>query len=106
MTDTTLATVVLDTGLRISGTVVDSTAIVGLTFRNGEDGIFATSRFLIEHCRIEECTDGIDYESGSGGICRYNVFERCTDDGIECDAVAGDPHGIGFSSRQFMCIRR
>jgi hypothetical protein len=71
--------------LEISGTVVDSTAIVGLTFRNGEDGIFATSRFLIEHCRIEECTDGIDYESGSGGICRYNVFERCTDDGIDLD---------------------
>ncbi len=88
--DTTFVTqTVIDGGgstiLRIQGTSVDSTSIVGLTFRNGEDGILPTSQFVIEHCRIETCADGIDYESGSGGVCRNNVFEANTDDGIDCD---------------------
>jgi hypothetical protein len=86
---TFVAQTILDGGgstiLTISNTSVDSTAIVGLAFYNGADGISANSRFRVLHSRFVCCDDGIDYESGSGGICRANVFESNSDDGIDLD---------------------
>jgi hypothetical protein len=74
-----------NTILTITGTHADSTSIVGLTFQDGEDGIQPFSRFAILHSRFVGCADGIDYESGSGGVCRFNTFENNTDDGVDCD---------------------
>jgi hypothetical protein len=61
--------------------------IVGLTIRNGEDGIYAKAPFNIYHCKITRCEDGIDYESGSGGICMNNSFTYNLDDGIDLDGT-------------------
>lgn len=63
----------------------DSTLIAGFTIRNAEDGISPRAMFDIVHCRIINCSDGIDYEEGSGGLCKSNVFENNSDDGIDLD---------------------
>ena len=70
--------------LEISNVATD-TVVTGLTLQNGSDGIFPHSKFTLVHCRITGCDDGIDYESGSGGICMHNVFEYNNDDAIDLD---------------------
>ena len=65
--------------------VTTDTVITGLTLQNSPDGIFPRSKFTLVHCRITGCDDGIDYESGSGGICMHNLFEYNNDDGIDLD---------------------
>lgn len=35
---------------------------------------------------IRECSDGVDYERGSGGLISESVFEANRDDGIDLDA--------------------
>jgi hypothetical protein len=61
--------------------------LVGLTIRNGDDGIMATSPFHLDRCRFEYCGDGIDYESGGGGSCKNSVFTKNLDDGIDLDGT-------------------
>lgn len=73
-----------ETILRIAR-VDTSCLITGFTFRNGEDGISAQARFRFIHNYVIECKDGIDYEKGSGGICRFNLFEKNKDDAIDLD---------------------
>ena len=60
------------------------TRIVGLTIRNGDDGILCSSKIQILNNRIINNTDGIDYEGG-GGICRSNLFQGNRDDGVDLD---------------------
>ena len=67
--------------------VTSSTTVMGLTFQNALDGIVPRSKFSLLHNRVVNCVDGIDYESGSGGICRFNVFENNSDDGIDLDGA-------------------
>ena len=67
--------------------VTTDTVITGLTLQNSPDGILPYSKFSLLHCRITGCDDGIDYESGSGGICMHNVFEYNNDDGIDLDGA-------------------
>jgi hypothetical protein len=71
--------------IQITSSAGSATTIWGLTIRNAEDGILPNARFNILHCKITNCSDGIDYESGSGGICKFNVFENNSDDGIDLD---------------------
>ena len=59
--------------------------VMGLTLQNASDGISPRSKFSLLHSRIVGCADGIDYESGGGGVCRFNVFEDNGDDGIDLD---------------------
>jgi parallel beta-helix repeat protein len=61
------------------------TSLIGLTIQNGTDGIFPSAPFNISNCIIQNCRDGIDYESGSGGICKNNTFRNNRDDGIDLD---------------------
>jgi hypothetical protein len=61
--------------------------LIGLTIRNGEDGIMASARVNLFHNVITRCEDGIDYESGGGGIVRENVFRENEDDGIDLDGT-------------------
>jgi hypothetical protein len=61
------------------------TVIEGLTIRNGDDGIIPHTKFNILNCVVSNCNDGIDYESGSGGVCENNIFENNNDDGIDLD---------------------
>lgn len=69
----------------IPGSVVASPTIIGFTIQNADDGIYPHARFNILNCHIISCSDGIDYESGSGGLCKFNVFEHNSDDGIDLD---------------------
>ena len=69
----------------IERSVGPSTMISGFTMQNAEDGISPHAKFDIINCRIIHCSDGIDYEAGSGGICKFNLFENNRDDGIDLD---------------------
>ncbi len=63
--------------------------IVGFTIRNASDGVSGLGPFKFLNNRVTDTHDGIDYESGSGGLVRSSVFENNSDDGIDLDeAVA------------------
>ncbi|MHC4207280.1 MAG: Calx-beta domain-containing protein, partial [Planctomycetota bacterium] len=71
--------------ITIENSVGTATSIIGLTIQNAVDGIFPHAIFDILNCRIINTNDGIDYESGSGGLCKFNIFENNNDDGIDLD---------------------
>ncbi len=73
----------------LSGYEGESTRIAGLTIRNGDDGIMAAAPMDLERCIITACEDGIDYETGGAGTCRYNLFHHNTDDAIDLDGTLG-----------------
>jgi len=63
----------------------ETPAFVGLTLRNASDGVSANGKFHFLDNRVTHTGDGIDYESGSGGLVRGCVFENNNDDGIDLD---------------------
>jgi hypothetical protein len=71
--------------LSILNSAGTETFIHGLTIQNGKDGIRPDTPFKISNCYITNCSDGIDYENGSGGICIDNTFIENSDDGIDLD---------------------
>jgi hypothetical protein len=71
--------------ITIQGSVGPSTTIIGFTIQNASDGISARAKSDILNCRIRNTSDGIDYEAGSGGLCKFNIFENNGDDGIDLD---------------------
>jgi len=77
----------LDYVIKIDSTAGSETSIIGITVQNGHDGIQPYAHFNMLNNRIINCADGIDYESGSGGLCRSNTFENNTDDGIDIDDI-------------------
>lgn len=72
-------------GIEIAGSVGPGTAIRGFTIRNARDGVRAFGRFEFTDNRVTASGDGIDYESGSGGLVRDCTFEDNSDDGIDLD---------------------
>lgn len=58
-------------------------SVIGLTLRNGDDGMFATGHLQLLDCRATGNTDGVDYDDGSGGVIRRCAFEGNGDDGID-----------------------
>lgn len=71
----------------ITGPAHDTSVLIGLTIRNGDDGIMASAPFHLFHSIVTGCKDGIDYETGGSGICRYNLFEDNLDDAIDLDGA-------------------
>jgi len=71
--------------IEIAGSVGPGTAIRGFTIRNARDGVRASGRFEFTNNRVTANRDGIDYESGSGGLVRDCTFEDNRDDGIDLD---------------------
>jgi len=71
--------------IEIAGSVGPGTAIRGFTIRNARDGVRASGRFEFTENRVTASRDGIDYESGSGGLVRDCIFEDNRDDGIDLD---------------------
>jgi len=71
--------------IEIAGSVGPGTAIRGFTIRNARDGVSASGRFEFIDNRVTASGDGIDYESGSGGLVRDCTFEQNRDDGIDLD---------------------
>lgn len=61
------------------------TEIHGLTLQNADDCIYPNAHFRLIRSVIRECTDGVDYERGSGGLISNSVFENNRDDGIDLD---------------------
>jgi len=57
----------------------------GFVIRNGDDGIRPNSEFVVEYCYFTEAVDLIDYEEGSGGITRHNLFFAAFDDALDLD---------------------
>jgi parallel beta-helix repeat protein len=66
------------------GAHADGSKVVGLTIRNGDDGISVSSKINILKNRIINNIDGVDYEKG-GGTCSNNLFADNSDDGIDLD---------------------
>lgn len=58
-------------------------SVIGLTLRNGDDGLAAFGHLNFLDCRCTGNTDGTDYDSGAGGLIRRCVFEGNGDDGID-----------------------
>ncbi len=71
--------------IEIAGSVGPGTVIRGFTIRNASDGVRAWGRFDFLNNRVTGNDDGIDYESGSGGLVRDCTFENNRDDGIDLD---------------------
>ncbi|HEU0297494.1 MAG TPA: DNRLRE domain-containing protein [Anaerolineales bacterium] len=71
-------------GVLVDSNVGPETTIIGLTIRNGYDGIAAKTKLNILNNHIVANGDGIDYSS-SGGILRGNLLENNSDDGIDMD---------------------
>ncbi len=61
--------------------------ITGLTIRNGEDGFMVSAPVNLVNNIILNCVDGIDYETGGGGLCRNNQILYNGDDGIDLDGT-------------------
>ena len=61
--------------------------IIGLTIRNGDDGLMVSAPINLLNNIITGCDDGIDYETGGGGLCKNNIFRNNFDDGIDLDGT-------------------
>lgn len=58
--------------------------ILGLTIRDGNDGIACSSKARVLFNHFVNNTDAIDYENGSGE-CRFNTFVANDDDAVDLD---------------------
>lgn len=65
--------------------------IIGFRIQNAsDDGISPRSPFLAAYNYFTDAGDLIDYERGSGGATRNNVFENAGDDALDLDAQIND----------------
>lgn len=87
-------TTVLDGGgstvVTVARGLVPGPSFVGLSFRNGNDGLSARSPIALEHSHFTGNVDHIDFTGASGGIVRNNVFELSGDDAIDVDHPMAD----------------
>jgi hypothetical protein len=61
--------------------------IVGLTLRHADDGVRAYGKLYFLDDHVTGTGDGLDYESGGGGLVHGCVFDGNSDDGIDFDGV-------------------
>lgn len=64
-----------------------SSTLYGLTIQNGSDGIMASTPVDLFFNIVQGCKDGIDYETGGGGIIKFNTFKNNLDDAIDLDGT-------------------
>src|SRR3990172_1481546 len=89
--DPTHNTTVIDAGGAAGAAIAIPTGISpmptirGFVIRNGLDGIPPFSEFIVEYNYFQASGDLIDYELGSGGINRHNVYFDSGDDAIDLD---------------------
>ncbi|NIR49889.1 T9SS type A sorting domain-containing protein [candidate division KSB1 bacterium] len=74
-----------ETIFTVKGSTDPGTVITGLTIRNGRDGIKTRAKINILNNHISTCEDAVDYEKGSGGVCRFNVIENNQGEGLDFD---------------------
>jgi len=73
--------------IRIDGDGGAETTISGLTIQNGNDGILSFSKYNLIRNHILHCSDALDYENNSGGLCKDNIIELNSDDAIDLDST-------------------
>jgi hypothetical protein len=62
------------------------TNFIGITIRDGDDGISGFSPLSVLSCRITDTADAIDYESGAfGGVVRGSLIDHNQDDAVDFD---------------------
>lgn len=92
------------------GADAGGSAVVGLTLRNGENGVSSASSVDLTSCRVIANVDGVDYVSGAGGTFRDCQFANNRDDGIDLngrvavrvlDCVIRDNRDDGIEYRLF-----
>ena len=71
--------------ISIPATAEQGIVITGITLQNSTKGIVPRQKFDCLNNIITDTRDGIDYEKGSGGICRFNRIEANGDDGLDLD---------------------
>jgi hypothetical protein len=71
----------------IRPTAGSETRIIGLTLQDASDGILPFAPAEYSNLRITNTNDGIDFESGSGGLIRDSVLELNSDDGLDLDGA-------------------
>jgi hypothetical protein len=72
--------------ITISPGISGQPSINGFVIRNGSnDGIYPKSAFTVENSYFYGAGDLIDYENGSGGLTRNNVFFGASDDALDLD---------------------
>jgi hypothetical protein len=64
----------------------DGATIQGFTIQNADDGITPRAHFNLLNCRVHDTADGVDYESGSGGLVQFCTFDGNRDDGLDLDS--------------------
>jgi hypothetical protein len=69
----------------IASTVGPGMRIIGLTVRNASNGISPYAKFEFLDGHITSNGDGVDYESGSGGLIADSLIDFNTDDGLDFD---------------------
>ena len=80
-----------DSVIEIPAGVNGEPHIIGFKIQNAaSDGITPSSPFVVEYSYFTGAGDLIDYEEGSGGICRGNVFENADDDALDLDHQVQD----------------
>jgi len=75
------------TVITVADTAANGTEIIGLTIRNGDDGIEARADLRVLHNHIRNNDDGIDY-TDCGGLNQGNIYEENRDDGIDLDGAS------------------
>jgi len=70
--------------IKVTQSAGPNTKIIGLTIRNGDNGISARSILQILNNRFLHNKDGVDYQD-SGGLNSGNLYENNADDGIDLD---------------------
>ena len=63
------------------------TRIIGLTLQDASDGVLPFAPAEYSNIRITGTNDGIDFESGSGGLVRDSMFELNSDDALDLDGA-------------------
>lgn len=77
--------------------------IIGFTLRNAGSGVYSNSIFTMEYCYLTGGDDLAEYEKGSGGINRGNVYVGAGDDAIDLDNQIADiliENNLMLGSRQ------
>ena len=76
---------IIDVGPDIPG----MNTVVGLTVRNGINGISAFSPLSVLYSHITDTSDAIDFENGSfGSIARANLIDLNKDDAVDFDSTS------------------
>jgi hypothetical protein len=75
--------------VRVNPDITGMTNFIGITLRNGDNGITAYSPISVLSCRITDNSDGIDFEPGATGVfVRDSLIDLNQDDAVDFDGTS------------------